>query len=66
MYRFKVAGMTCGGCAFSIEKAVMSVDPEAHLTVDLTNREIAVRSSVDEARFADAIRSAGYENQKAV
>lgn len=65
MYRFKVAGMTCGGCASSVERAVKSVDPAAHFTADVGKREVTVRSDIEEARFADAIRSAGYENQKA-
>lgn len=66
MQRYKVPEMTCGHCAGVVEKAVRSVDPKAQVTVDLGSQEVAVESSAGEAQIADAIRSAGYENQKVV
>lgn len=64
MHRFKVANMTCGHCASRIGKAVESIDPQADVSVDLSRKEIAVRSEAEEARIVEAIRLAGYEIQK--
>jgi copper chaperone len=61
MLRYSVPDMTCGHCAQAIEKAVKSVDPQAEVAVDLTTKEVTVRSEADEARVAGTIRGAGYE-----
>jgi copper chaperone len=61
MLRYSVPDMTCGHCAQAIEKAVKSVDPQAEVAVDLTTKEVTVRSEADEARVAETIRDAGYE-----
>jgi len=61
MFRYSVPDMTCGHCAQTIEKAVKSVDPHAEIAVDLTIKEVTVRSEADEARVAESIRDAGYE-----
>jgi copper chaperone len=60
MFRYSVPDMTCGHCAQAIEKAVKTVDPRAEVTVDLTSKEVTVRSDADEARVAETIRGAGY------
>jgi copper chaperone len=61
MFRYSVPDMTCGHCAQAIETAVKSVDPRAEVAVDLTSKEVTVRSEADEARVAGTIRDAGYE-----
>ncbi len=63
MQRYKVSDMTCGHCASVVEKAVKSVDPEADVFVDLPTGNVDVRSNANADRIAEAIRSAGYENQ---
>lgn len=61
MFCYSVPDMTCGHCAQAIEKAVKSVDPQAEVSVDLTSKEVPIRSEADEASLTDSIRSAGYE-----
>jgi copper chaperone len=61
MFRYSVPDMTCGHCAQAIETAVKSLDPRAEVAVDLTSKEVTVRSEADEARVAGTIREAGYE-----
>jgi copper chaperone len=61
MFRYSVPDMTCGHCAQAIETAVKSLDPRAEVAVDLTSKEVTVRSEADEARVAGTIRDAGYE-----
>jgi copper chaperone len=56
---YHVTGMTCGGCARSVESAIKSVAPEAKVTVDLGTASVTVenasadqvRKAVDEAGF---------------
>lgn len=64
MQRYKVPNMTCGHCAGVVEKAVRSIDPKAQVTVDLGRQEVAIETGAAEAQIAEAIKSAGYENQK--
>ena len=34
MHRFYIPNMTCGGCARSVTKALLSVDPQARIETD--------------------------------
>ena len=63
MQRYSVPKMSCGHCANVIARAVMSVDPKAEVTIDLSAREIAVRTGTEQSHIAEAIRAAGYENR---
>lgn len=61
MTKFSVPQMSCGHCKSSIEKAVASVDADAVVEVDLTNREVSVQSSSNTEMLIEAMKSAGYE-----
>lgn len=63
MLRFKVANMSCGGCARAVTAALRGVDPVAEIAVDLGRREVAVESTAGAEGFADALREAGFEGQ---
>ena len=56
-----VDGMTCSGCARSVEKAVMKVDPTARVSVDLASGHVDVTSDVRVADLVAAIEAAGYD-----
>jgi copper chaperone len=60
MIRLKVTRMNCGGCAKSVTRAVLGVDPNATVDIDLGEGIVSIASSSDAARFTDAVRSAGY------
>lgn len=61
MLSLNVPKMSCGGCAASVEKAVKSVDSKATVKVDIHARRVDIESTVDAARIAAAIKSAGYD-----
>lgn len=61
MHRYSVPKMTCGHCAGTIDQAVKAVDPKAEVTIDIKARQVSVRTRVEEAQIAGAIRSAGFE-----
>ena len=64
MVTLKVENMSCGHCAAAVRNAVASVDPAAEIEVDLARGIVSVRSAADEARIGEAIREAGYPNEK--
>ena len=59
MATYRVSGMTCGGCARSVETAIKAVAPGATVSVDLAAKAVApstataeqVKKAVDEAGF---------------
>lgn len=64
MLKLKVQDMSCGHCVSTVRKAVKSVDPAAEVAVDLPSGTVTVESAASEAGIADAIRSAGYPNER--
>jgi copper chaperone len=64
MVKLKVEQMSCGHCAATVQKAVKSVDPGADVQVDLAGGTVVVSTNVEESRISEAIREAGYPNQK--
>lgn len=64
MPRFHIPNMTCGGCAKSVTKALLSVDPQARIEADPPTREVRVESTVDESAFLAALSEAGYPHSQ--
>ena len=60
MAQFLVTGMTCGGCARSVTKALKGVDAGAKVEVDLARKLVSVESQADVAALAGAIQAAGF------
>ncbi|MEO6321395.1 MAG: heavy-metal-associated domain-containing protein [Polaromonas sp.] len=58
---FQVKDMTCGHCVNHITKAVMAVDQDARVGIDLAVHRIDIETAaVDAARLAQIITDAGY------
>ena len=57
---YRVEGMTCGGCAQSVERAINLVAPTATVKVDLKNQRITVENCNDDALVAQAVEGAGF------
>ncbi|WP_194725307.1 heavy-metal-associated domain-containing protein [Noviherbaspirillum malthae] len=60
MYELKVEGMTCGGCASRVTKAIRSVDSNADVNIDLKSKTVRVDTTADVAALASAVTAAGY------
>ena len=61
MVRFKVDRMGCGGCARSVTKAILGVEPNARVEVDLGAKLVTVSDAAGLAnRIAGAISAAGF------
>ena len=61
MLKLKVAGMTCGGCVKSVERAVAAAAPGAKVTVDLKSGEVAIDGTAPKQAIVTAIEDAGYD-----
>lgn len=59
-----VRGMTCGGCARTVEKKLLATSGVSKVTVDLEGGSAAVEydaATVQPDTLANAVRQLGYE-----
>jgi copper chaperone len=56
---YRVTGMTCGGCAKSVESAIKAAAPGAAVTVDLAAKAVTVEGA-SEAQVKQAVDDAGF------
>lgn len=61
MMKLKVSGMTCGGCAKSVERAVSAAAPGAKVSVDLKSGEVAIDGPTARQAIVTAIEDAGFD-----
>jgi copper chaperone len=59
--KLKVSGMTCSGCAKSVERAVSAAAPGAKVSVDLKSGEVAIDGAAAKQAVVSAIEEAGYD-----
>jgi copper chaperone len=61
MFRYKVEKMGCGGCAKSVTRAVLGIEPNARVEVDLGAKLVTVSGVFGPAdRISGAISAAGF------
>ena len=58
---YRVNGMTCGGCAKHVEKALRAVAGVTAVRVDLTQGTATVEGAVTFEALAASVGAAGYE-----
>lgn len=56
----KIEGMTCGGCAKSVTKAIQSVDPNARIETNPAARTVKVETSASQSALKQVLEEAGY------
>ena len=64
MHRFHIPAMSCGGCAKSVTKALLSVDPQALIETDPPTRTARVHSALDRSAFLGVLHEAGYPDKQ--
>ena len=62
---YKVTGMTCGGCARSVENAIKAAAPGASVTIDHAASKVTVEGA-EEAVVAKAVDAAGFDFHGAI
>lgn len=60
---YKVDGMTCGGCASSVQKAIAAAMPEADVQIDLPTAAVTVSATVEieDSVIRKAVEDAGFD-----
>lgn len=61
MYELTVEGMTCGGCAASVKRALQTLDANADVNVDLTSKKVKVETAAGLGEVKSAVEDAGYD-----
>lgn len=61
MTNFTVPEMSCGHCTAAIEKEIKGADQSADVSCDLSDRSVAVQSTLGNDAILAAIKEAGYE-----
>lgn len=61
MFKLKLEGMTCGGCARGIEWAVKKLDQRSELKFDLQQKTVQIETVLSEKDLTDAIAGQGFE-----
>ncbi len=61
MYELKVEGMTCGGCAASVKRALQALDANADVHVDLAAKTVKVATAAQLDAVKAAVEDAGYD-----
>lgn len=56
----RIEGMTCGGCARSVTKAIQGVDPNAKVEPNPATRQVKVETTASHAQVQQALANAGY------
>lgn len=65
MQAFKVQGMSCGHCVRAVSAALLALDADAQVDVDLAGGEVRVESRLSAEQVLAALREEGYEAQPA-
>jgi copper chaperone len=60
MIDLDVTGMSCGGCAASVTKAIQRFDAAAKVDVDLTTGRVRVDGQVTLEQAIAAVEAAGF------
>lgn len=56
----KIDGMTCGGCARSVTKAVQSVDPKAKVDANPDARTVKIETTATQSAILQVLEKAGF------
>lgn len=57
---FEVEAITCDKCSDLIERAILSQDPTATVTVQVAEKRVRVEGLLTEPQALDALAAAGY------
>lgn len=60
MYTFNVPKMSCGGCVNTIKKAIMQMDNNAVVEVNLPTKTVTVNTAISKEAIVKVMSDAGY------
>jgi copper chaperone len=59
-HTYAVAGMTCGGCATAVERAIKRNDPSLAVEVDFSRGRVIVTGAAAASAIEAAVTGAGF------
>jgi len=59
--KYKVSGMTCGGCVRAVTNAITARDAGAKVEVDLPTGIVSIEGNLSEDTVKDAVEGAGFD-----
>lgn len=59
--KYKVSGMTCGGCVRSVTNAITARNSAVKVEVDLPTGIVSVEGELSEDAVKDAVEGAGFD-----
>ena len=59
--KYKVSGMTCGGCVRSVTNAITARNSAVKVEVDLPTGVVTVDGDLSEDTVKDAVEGAGFD-----
>ena len=63
--RFQIQGMSCTGCANTVERVLANIDGIESAEVSFEQKQATVSGRIDNGRIIDAIKGAGFEATEA-
>ena len=60
MIDLKVSSIVCDGCASTIEKAILTHEPEAKVDIDIEAKQVKVDTKASEASIKQIIVASGH------
>lgn len=60
MYTFKIPKMNCGGCVNTIKAALMKLDEEALINVDLPSKQVMITTDISVETIKSTLAQVGY------
>jgi copper chaperone len=57
---YRIGGMTCGGCANAVTRAIKRLDPAARVQVDLAAGQVSVDGVCSREAVQSAVEAAGF------
>lgn len=63
MTTFSIPDMSCGHCKAAVEAAILKLDPQASVVVDLKTRRADVTSTEPEGALINALNAVGFPAQ---
>lgn len=60
MTTFSIPDMSCGHCKAAVEAAVLKLDPQASVVVDLKLRQAEVTTSLPDMALINALNAVGF------
>ena len=61
MHNFIIEDLICEACSLGLVDTIRNVDPQAHVEIDLAQKQISIDSELSRQELSMRLMEAGYE-----